>query len=84
MVLTKRSLRKDAEQYKALSERSIIPSWKSLLLTAAPTVLLAPELGVTALAAGAVAGAAQIAGNAWEKWANSSMYSKTEKRLENI
>lgn len=46
LELGKRSLERDAEHYKALSERSVIPGWKSLLLTTVPTVLLAPELGI--------------------------------------
>ena len=82
-ALTKREadLTTDAKYYKKLSERSILPGKAGLLFMAVPTVLLLPELGFAALTVGAVAGVAQVASNAWEKWANSGMRNNTMEQL---
>lgn len=77
-------LTKDAERYRKLSERSVLPGWKGLLMAAVPAILLAPELGAAAIAAGVVAGVSQITSNAWEKWANSSMLNQTQEHIQHV
>ncbi|AMO54924.1 hypothetical protein EZMO1_0687 [Endozoicomonas montiporae CL-33] len=70
------------EHYRKLSERSVMPGWKSLLCSLMPSILLVPQLGASAIALGAVAGVSQIASNAWEKWANISMLDETRQNIK--
>ena len=79
-----RALTSDACVYQKLSQRSVLPEWKGLLMAAIPAILLAPELGAAAVAAGVVAGVSQIASNAWEKWANSSMLEQTQEHIRQV
>lgn len=84
LACAERVLTNDAGQYRKLSERSVLTGWKGLLMAAVPAILLAPELGAAAVAAGVVAGVSQITSNAWEKWANSSMLNQTQEHIQHV